>query len=204
MNGDYSEYSTLYTINDDTNNINNSIELNNNNILYITMEDDLKLVNLFKEGNKNEENNEFKDNITVINYELLDIAQKVVSIKRIKENIICLNISKNSIPQCYFRQNDPNNIFDEEELLKWATLPDPDNLDNIDNLKINNIDNELNVENKKEYMKIVIMKINNEHNNKTNKEDGNNYDINIIIENEYIFRKNYQSLDAYLKKKIYS
>ena len=35
MNDDYSEYSTLYTINDDTNNINNSIELNNNNILYI-------------------------------------------------------------------------------------------------------------------------------------------------------------------------
>lgn len=89
MNEDYSLYEKLYIIKDDLYNISHCIELDNNSILSLNTLNELNLItfNIL-------ENNEIKDRKKNVNDFLLDIDQTVLSIRKIGDNIICLNLTR--------------------------------------------------------------------------------------------------------------
>ena len=175
MNNDYSEYNTLYTIKDEDNNISYSVEITNNIILYLTMKEDLKLVTLFMD-----ENHEIKDNKFDVSDQLIDCRNKVLSISRINDKLICLNLTKNEEFQLDLSNNISFsfNIENEEDILRHSTVR------NID------LDNEQQEEKEKKYMEIISIKINNEEAIKTIKEYENIK--NFTFESEYILTNKYQ------------
>ena len=166
MSDDYSSYIKLHTIIDDRNNIFYSIEINNKNILYLNMEDELKLVSFYVEDN----NNEIKDKTNIVNSKLIDTNQRAISIFRIKENIICLYLAEyNDIDLQLSYKGYSKNILN-------ATIKNTGNSDN----KL------LEEEDEEKYMKIISIKLNNEETNKIKKQEDQCDDNNIlIIENEY-------------------
>ena len=182
MNYDYISYDKLYTIKDENSNISHSIELDNNNILSLNTWNDLNLIS-FNFG----ENKEMKYKINIVNSLLTNTEKTVLSINKITDNIISLNLTnkKNTFD---FRATEFMKVDDEDndELLKNISIRDSFFI-NTDDLQKNQ---EEKTEDKSEvFTKILAINLNNE-------------DIFGKKENrrEYIFNKNYQLIGCLSEK----
>ena len=201
MNHNYTAHENLYSIKYEQNNISSSIELDNNNILSLTASNNLILINL----NKNE-NNEIKNEIKDINHLLIGIDKTIVSINKIAEKIICLQFSNIDI-ELSFRQSCARiSLYeeneDEDNLSKTYTLEEDFNNKekNISLGERENIPNTKNNKNEEKLIKIFTFNINNKQLNTRNEvEEEDNLDLD--IQKEYIFPKNYQVLSCISEEK---
>ena len=182
MNYDYISYDKLYTIKDENSNISHSIELDNNNILSLNTWNDLNLIS-FNFG----ENKEMKYKINIVNSLLTNTEKTVLSINKITDNIISLNLTnkKNTFD---FRATEFMKVDDEDndELLKNISIRDSFFI-NTDDLQKNQ--EEKTEDKSEEFTKILTINLNNE-------------DIFGKKENrrEYIFNKNYQLIGCLSEK----
>ena len=142
-NEDYSSYYKLYTIQDEMFNISKCIEIDDNNCLYLTMDNDLKLISF----NNTDNNDEIKYDTKVVNNDLTE--HKIISISKLKDNIISLNLSKNdNFHLAHIERNSMYTLYepqkenetyssaqnDENSLLKNYAKKDF-NIDDLDNLE---------------------------------------------------------------------
>ena len=89
-NNSYSSYGKLYTIKDEMCNITNSIEIDDNNCLYLTMDNNIKLISFNKDNN-----NDPTYITTFVNDTLFDMEHQALSINKLKDNVISLYLTKN-------------------------------------------------------------------------------------------------------------
>ena len=194
MNEDYTSYKKLYTIKDDSNNISNCIELDSNHILFLNISNDLKLVSF-----NMEENYEIKYKIKNVNNLIVNNDKTITSIDKIKDNIICLNLSNCRIELSFKEKLSKLNLNNENEsdILKNFTIKDLE-LDSVtDNLENKpqrgNVNNSKNYENTEKFTKLISIKFRKEE--KITKKENDNFDENNFeIIKEYMFNKNYRLL----------
>ena len=191
MNEDYTSYKKLYTIKDDSNNISNCIELDNNNILFLGISNDLKLISFYME-----ENNEFNYKINNVNNLIVNNRKTITSIDKINDNMISLNLSNCRIELSFKERLSKLTLNNENDndILKNFTIKDLDSV--MDNLEKEpqkeNIKNAENIEDKEKYTKIISIEFRKEGNITKKDEDDIPNNINFEITKEYIFNKNYQ------------
>ena len=203
MNHNYTVHENLYSLKYEQNNISSSIELDNNNILSLTTSNNLILINL----NKNE-NNEIKNDIKDINHLIVGIDKTIVSINKITEKIICLNF-KNIDLELSFRQSCARvSLYeeneDEDNLFKMYTLEEDFNNNekkvSFEERERENIPNTKKNKNEENFIKIFTFNINNKQLN-TRNEDEEEDNLDLDIQKEYIFPKNYQVLTCLSEEK---
>ena len=212
-NNNYSSYQKIYIIKDEMCNISNSIEIDDSNCLYLTMDNNIKLISF------NKDNNNDPTYITkFVNDTLFDIEHQALSINKLKDNVISLYLTKNfddlqlfqterisrfTLYEDQVEQNEKNNCEYEEDnenkFLKNYVIKNVD-LDNLGNIKAfvskdNKVKEEKKDENNNEeqIIKLIEIKINaDERGDETIMGDG--IDEKLKIVKQYIFNKNYELL----------
>ena len=115
MDDDYENYNELYVIKQDLENISHSIELDNNKILSLNVENHLNLISFMTE-----DNNEIKDKKENVDGSFIDIDQTVLSLGKIKENIIYLNVTNEN--ELKFKEFKEEN---EDEFQRTMSISEP-------------------------------------------------------------------------------
>ena len=115
MDDDYENYNELYVIKQDLENISHSIELDNNKILSLNVENHLNLISFMTE-----DNNEIKDKKENVDGSFIDIDQTVLSLGKIKENIIYLNVTNEN--ELKFKEIKEEN---EDEFQRTMSISEP-------------------------------------------------------------------------------
>jgi hypothetical protein len=220
LNNNYSSYRKIFTIKDEMCNITNSLEIDHNNCLYLTMDNNIKLISFNKDNNNN------PTYITkYVSDILFDIEQQVLSINKLKDNVISLYLTKNfddlklsqtertsrfTLFEDEVEQKEKNNFENEEndgnKFFKNYTIQNID-LDILGNVKSfaaadNKVNEEKNDENNNEeqIIKLIEIKINtDDRDDETTKEEG--IDKKFKIVKQYIFNKNYELLGMVSEQK---
>ena len=205
MHDDYKSYEILYTIKNENNNVINSIELDNNQVLLLNTCNYLQLATISKDNSF-----KFKDTTEDINYLLVDHDKSPISLRKISKNVICLELINSEDELQIVNANGDFTILDptvdnnEEKKSFRDTINEEDifnNLNGASNKKSNNFNNNNGtflVDNKEKFTKLIFINLNSDINRESIKNDENgNENVNncaLNIKNEYIFPKNYQFL----------
>ena len=195
MNHNYDSYDLLYTITDDSNNINNSVEIDYNNILILNNFNIIKSI-YFNKGEDKKIKNEIKD-ITNL---LISEDKMSKSLQKISENIISLTLTNNNNFKLSIIENEQQPPLENTNSLGikgYLYSKDEPSFDMDDYFTRQTIvvNNETEKE-KEKYVKIFYLNKNTKNKELNLKNNSKKNDGLIKVKKEFTFGKNFNLLGS--------